>query len=84
MRALPRQTRMVNPIALHQFKVRLRAGLRNRLIEAARKNGTNLTHEVADRLERSFQADAMRSIEEVAADLRKAASRIGKQTEPAE
>ena len=61
-----------------QTGLRIREGLRLRLEAAAKRNKLPLNREMMNRLERSFQADAARSIEDVAADLANTWGRIRK------
>jgi len=51
--------------ALIQFKVRMREHLRARLQRAADKRGVTLTQEIADRLEKSFEAENLQRLGEV-------------------
>jgi predicted phosphoribosyltransferase len=57
------------PAELVQVNFRMRESLRQRLLREATKKGIPVAHEVAERLEASFDAAAVRSIEAVAADL---------------
>jgi hypothetical protein len=52
-----------------QVPVRLRESVRMRLQREAEKNQRPLSTEMARRLERSFDVDAMRSVEDAATDL---------------
>jgi hypothetical protein len=52
-----------------QVPLRLREGLRQQLIREAHKNGVPVNREMANRLQASFEAGAIKSIESVAADL---------------
>jgi hypothetical protein len=54
---------------LAQVGCRLKEKLRARLESASRERNVSLNREMADRLERSFELEAMRSIEAVAVDL---------------
>jgi hypothetical protein len=63
---------------LVQCGLRLREELRHRVEVEARKNRVPLNQEIARRLERSFDADAMRSIEAVASSLASTWARVRK------
>ncbi|MBV9532078.1 MAG: hypothetical protein JO283_13680 [Bradyrhizobium sp.] len=60
--------------ALIQFKLRIREHLRARLQQAADRRGVTLTQEIADRLEKSFEAESRQELSEVT-------ERLTKQTE---
>jgi hypothetical protein len=47
-----------------QYKLNLRAALHHKLCCEAEKNATSLNTELNDRLQRSFEVDAMKSIEQ--------------------
>jgi hypothetical protein len=65
-----------------QVGLRLREGLRQRLIREAKKNQIPLNREMSQRLEASFKIGAIKSIEEVAADLVSTWGRIRKAPSP--
>ena len=59
--------------------VRIREGLRRRLEAEAKRKRVPLSHELGRRLEQSLEADAMRTIQDVAAELVKLLARARKQ-----
>jgi hypothetical protein len=59
-----------------QPNLRIREDLRQRLEREARKNQRSLNKEMIRRLERSFEADTVRSLEDIVADLTKALRRV--------
>jgi len=52
-----------------QFKLRIREESRRRLERAAKSHKVSLNHEIASRLERSFEHDATRTLDIVARDI---------------
>ena len=66
------------PLATVQVGLRLREELRARVAREARKNGVPLNREMARRIEESLEVGAMRSIEEVAAELASTWARVRK------
>jgi hypothetical protein len=52
-----------------QFKLRIREELRRRLERAAKRHGVSINHEIAGRIERSFDHDATRTLDIVARDI---------------
>jgi predicted RNA-binding Zn-ribbon protein involved in translation (DUF1610 family) len=54
------------PAEIAHISLRVREGLRRRLEAAATKNNTSINAEIADRLARSFEKDATRSLDEIA------------------
>ena len=67
-----------------EFHLRIREGLRRRLAAEAERRCVRLNHEMARRLERSLEVDAMRTIEDVAAELTRLLARARKQLAAAE
>ncbi len=67
-----------------QPNLQIREELRQRLEREARKNQLSLNKEMIRRLEASFEADAMKSIEQIAAELQKSWSRARRRLELAE
>ncbi len=61
-----------------QVGLRIREGLRTRLEREAQKNKVPLNREMMNRLERSFDVDAARSINDVASDLASTWARVRK------
>jgi hypothetical protein len=59
--------------------VRIKEGLRRRLEAEAKKKRVPLSRELGRRLEESLQVDAMKTIQDVAADLTKLLARARKQ-----
>jgi hypothetical protein len=57
--------------------LRIRESLRVKLAREAEKHRTSLNNEIRIRLEDSLEAGALRSLEEVAADLKTSAARLG-------
>ncbi len=64
--------------------LRIREALRQRLEREARAHQTSINQEMNRRLEASFKAGAMRTIEDVAAEISQAWRRHRKQLEAAE
>jgi hypothetical protein len=52
-----------------QVGLRIKERMRQRLIREAEKNQVSINREINDRIEQSFEAGAMRSIDDVAANL---------------
>jgi hypothetical protein len=57
------------PAEIYAFPLRIRESLRRKLEAAAEKNRMSLNIEIANRLARSFEADNVRALEEIVADL---------------
>src|SRR6478672_7712757 len=51
------------------FKLRIRESLRRKLEVAAERNNTSINAEIANRLARSFETEAVRSLDEIANSL---------------
>jgi hypothetical protein len=62
-----------------QPNLRIREDLRRRLAAEAEKNQRSLNKEMVLRLERSLEADAMQSLQDVVADISKTWGRVRKQ-----
>jgi predicted NBD/HSP70 family sugar kinase len=65
-----------------QYKIRVREALRRRIEKAAEKNGVSANHEMVSRLERSFDQEAVQSINQVATNLEAASTRLVALFEP--
>ena len=52
-----------------QVNLRIMEGLQRRLTQAASRNGTSFNNEARVRLEKSFEADSLRSVNDVADEL---------------
>jgi hypothetical protein len=63
-----------------QVNLRIRANLQGRLERAARENGTSVNNEMRTRLERSFELQSLRTINDVVDDLELNAIRLGELT----
>ena len=61
---------MRKPAEIVPFKLRLRERLRAKLEAAASRNRTSINNEIARRLERSFEAESERTIDDVAEDIK--------------
>jgi hypothetical protein len=57
------------PDAIVQVKLRIRERLRRRLTEAAKKRGVAVNYEMMSRLERSFEQESIRALDEIAPDI---------------
>jgi hypothetical protein len=57
------------PSEIYVFVLRIRESLRRKLETAAEKNRTSLNIEIANRLVRSFEAENVRTLDEIVADL---------------
>ena len=57
------------PSEIYAFPLRIRESLRRKLEAAAEKNRTSLNIEIANRLAHSFEADNVRALDEIVADL---------------
>jgi hypothetical protein len=55
--------------AIVQVKLRLREQLRRRLEVAAKKRGVAVNYEMMSRLERSFEQESIRALENIATDI---------------
>lgn len=56
------------PAAIVQYKLRIREVLRRRIEQAAKKRGVSANYEMSSRLERSFEQEALRTIDQIADD----------------
>jgi hypothetical protein len=57
------------PSDIVQYKLRIREETRRRLEQVAKKRGVSVNYEMASRIERSFEAEALRTIDRVASDI---------------
>jgi hypothetical protein len=64
------ETMSRKPSALLSYKLRIREALRRRIEQAATRRGVSANAEMVSRLERSFEQEAHRSIDESAAHLK--------------
>jgi hypothetical protein len=65
------------PSAILDYKLRIRESLRRKIEQAAKKGQVSMNYEMASRLERSFEQDALRSIDEIRGDLDVIRARVG-------
>jgi uncharacterized phage protein gp47/JayE len=72
---MPRSPRK-SSAAIVQAGLRIREGLRFRLQQEAKRRAVSLNAEMARRLENSFDQDARRSLDTIAADLQKVCDRL--------
>jgi uncharacterized membrane protein len=61
---------------LIQPNLRTREQLHSRIVRAAKEHRVSLNREMNDRLEKSFDQDALRTIESVAADMQRIVKRM--------
>jgi len=64
--------------AILDYKLRIRESLRRRIEAAAKRHGVSLNFEMASRLERSFDQESQRSMDETAEHLRTVHERFAK------
>jgi hypothetical protein len=57
------------PSEIAQFKLRIRESLRRQLESAAARNKNSINAEIANRLRASFEADSVRALDVIVADL---------------
>jgi hypothetical protein len=73
---MPTRRTQKPPAGLVQTGLRIRCWMRDSLAREAERNGLSLNDELARRLEKSLDADQVRGLDEITADLKKVSNRL--------
>jgi hypothetical protein len=69
------------PSAIVQYKLRIRETLRRRIEQEAKKHGVSANQEMVSRLERSFEFERVRDLDDVAASMSEQAMSLAYQVD---
>lgn len=73
---MPRKRTRKTSSEIVQTGLRIRGWLRERLAREAERNGLQLNEELARRLEKSLDGDAVRGLDDITADLKKVCNKL--------